>query len=124
MIGMTTAFSRQDRSSGAARSVKFGLGPVKMRWYGRLVDLEGAGEHEELRDEAGQTGQCQRRQAGDQEGARQDGRHALPAAVVRNPLRPAPGDEEAREQEEPGRGEAVVDHVEGRTGTGGRLIEV
>ena len=33
MIGMTTAFSRQDRSSGAARSVKFGLGPVKMRWY-------------------------------------------------------------------------------------------
>ena len=51
-------------------------------------------------------------QAGDQEQAGQQRRDLLHAAVVGDPLRPAPGDHEPGDQEQRAGGEPVVDHVE------------
>ena len=77
-----------------------------------LVAGECAHEHEELADERRHPGQGQRRQADEQEAPGQQRRDLTPPAEGSRILRAAPGYEEADDEEQCPRGQAVVDHVQ------------
>ena len=79
---------------------------------------ERADQHQELGDERRQAGQRQRGQAGDQEQAGQHRGDLLHAAEVVDLRRAAARDQVAGDQEQRGRREAVVEHVEVRTRAG------
>ena len=82
----------------------------------RGVAGEGADQHQELADERGQAGQRKGGQPGDQERAREYRRHLLNAAVVGDDATSPAGHQESRDQEQGRRGDAVVDHVQRRSG--------
>ena len=85
--------------------------------YGqRQVGAEGSGEHHELRDEPAQTGESQRREAGD--GEEEGGRaHALDQAVEDHAVADVgPLVNRSHHGEHQGRHYAVGEHLEHRAG--------